>query len=125
MRHEVLRFLLTGSLNTAVSLVVYWLALLVVPASIAYGIAYVFGITFTYYLNARWVFKVPMKWKVFAQFFQWFSLMRFCADQTLLHALIIFGHVDEKIAPLLVLPVTTPLSFLLSRYLLKRKQDAH
>jgi putative flippase GtrA len=122
MRHEVLRFLFTGTLNTAVSWLVYLLFNQFLPYGIAYGIAYSFGIVFTYYLNTRWVFRVPMKWKTFMQY-PLVSAVRFGVDLSLLSTLIRFAHCPESIAPILTLVVTTPISFLLSRLLLKRKQE--
>lgn len=124
MLHEVLRFLLTGSLNTAASWTVYLFFNIFLPYGVAYGIAYAFGIVFTYYLNTRWVFKVPMKWKTFMQF-PLISAVRFAVDLSLLTLLIRVGHCPEAYAPILTLVATTPISFLLSRLLLKRKQETH
>ena len=120
MRHEVLRFLFTGTLNTAASWMVYWLFNWFLPYSLAYGIAYVFGIFFTYYLNTRWVFKVPMHWKTLLQF-PLIYFVRFGVDLALLTSLIKFAHCPENLAPILTLTITTPLSFVMSRFVLKPK----
>ncbi|HQQ62875.1 MAG TPA: GtrA family protein [Pseudomonadales bacterium] len=122
MRHEILRFLFTGSVNTAAAWMVYLLLNMFLPYGVAYGFAYSFGIVFTYYLNTRWVFKVPMKWKTFMQY-PLISAIRFCVDLSLMSALIRFAHCPEAYAPIATLVFTTPLSFLMSRFVLKRKQE--
>ena len=87
MRTEFLRFLLTGSANTAASWVVYLFFNLFLPYTAAYTISYAFGMVFTYYMNTRWVFKVPMKWSTFMQFPVIFAL-RYCMDVSVLFILV-------------------------------------
>lgn len=120
MRSEFLRFVLTGSVNTAASWLVYLLFNLFLPYAVAYTISYVFGIVFTYYLNTRWVFKVPMKWSTFMQFPLVFGL-RYCLDMSVLFVLVNYVGCPETFAPLVTIALTLPVGFLLSRLVLKRR----
>ena len=120
MRTEFLRFLLTGSANTAVSWTVYLFFNLFLPYTAAYTIAYAFGMVFTYYMNTRWVFKVPMKWSTFMQFPVIFAL-RYCMDVCVLFILVKYVGCPETYAPLVTIVLTMPVGFLLSRLVLKRR----
>ncbi len=120
MRSEIARFLITGSINTAASWLVYMLLNLFVPYGVAYSFAYIFGIVFTYYLNTRWVFKVPMKWSTFIQFPAVY-VIRYGMDMGVMFVLISLWHCPESLAPFLALTVGMPVGFLLSRLVLKRQ----
>jgi putative flippase GtrA len=127
MRHEFLRFLLTGSANTAASWLVYLVFNLFLPYTAAYTIAYGFGMVFTYYMNTRWVFKVPMKWSTFMQFPVIFAL-RYCMDVSVLFVLVNYVGCPEAFAPLATVVLTMPIGFLLSRLVLMRRahnQEEH
>lgn len=120
MRHEFLRFLLTGSINTAACWAVYLLFNLFLPYAAAYTVAYAFGMVFTYYMNTRWVFKVPMKWGTFMQFPVIF-VIRYLLDLSVLYALVTHLHCPETFAPLVTIALTMPLGFLMSRFVLLRQ----
>lgn len=120
MKHEFLRFLLTGSANTAASWVVYLFFNLFLPYTAAYTVSYAFGMVFTYYMNTRWVFKVPMKWSTFMQFPVIFA-MRYCLDVGVLFTLVNYFGCPETFAPLMTIALTMPVGFLLSRLVLKHK----
>lgn len=134
MRNEFLRFLITGSANTVACWTVYLFFNLFFPYGVAYTIAYVFGMVFTYYVNTRWVFKVPMKWSTFLQFPVIF-LIRYCIDLLVLYTLVNslptptgFSPLLNKLlhpetySPLLTVLCTLPLGFLMSRFVLKQRQ---
>jgi putative flippase GtrA len=123
MRHEFLRFLLTGCANTAASWAVYLLFNLFLPYAVAYTIAYVFGMFFTYYMNTRWVFKVPMKWSTFMQFPVIFAI-RYALDVSVLFVLVHYLGCPETFAPLVTIALTMPIGFLLSRFVLRHRPAA-
>ncbi|MCC7516179.1 MAG: GtrA family protein [Pseudomonadales bacterium] len=136
LQHEFLRFLITGSVNTGASWVVY-LALLywlnAIPAAtapwsghvmlsadkLAYTAAYIFGVMFTYYLNSRWVFRVPMSWRAFLQYPSVY-VVQYGVGLVLMHVLVDRIHFPVQLAPLAVIVLTMPVTFLLSRFVLRR-----
>ncbi|HSC74698.1 MAG TPA: GtrA family protein [Pseudomonadales bacterium] len=120
MRHEFLRFLITGTANTVASWLVYLFFNLFLPYTVAYTIAYGFGMVFTYYMNTRWVFKVPMKWSTFMQFPVIFAL-RYGMDVSVLFVLVNYLGCPETFGPLGTIALTMPIGFLLSRLVLMRR----
>jgi hypothetical protein len=100
-RREFILFLLAGGINTALTYGLYLLLLLVMSYPFAYTGSYVAGIFLSYYLNARFVFREPL---------------------SLAKAL---KYPNKKIAPLVIVVVTVPATFVMSRYIIRgRKKDA-
>ena len=135
-QHEFLRFLVTGSINTAASWVVYLiirhaLEALHVPAialtdhialttdKFAFTVAYLFGVVFTYYLSSRWVFRVAMSWRSFLQFPSIY-VVQYSFGIVLMHILVDRLHFPVDFAPLAVIVLSMPVTFVLSRFVLKR-----
>lgn len=55
---EAVRFLIGGTINTIVTVAAYWLLLPKLGYAAAYTIAFVLGIAIAYQLNTRFVFRV-------------------------------------------------------------------
>ena len=135
-RHEFLSFLVTGTINTGMSWVVYLIvrhaleALHVQPVALtanfsistdklAFTVAYIFGVLFTYYMNSRWVFRVPMSWRSFLQFPSVY-VVQYSLGIVLMHLLVDRLAFPVDFAPLAVIVLTMPVTFVLSRFVLKR-----
>lgn len=123
LQNAFIRFLITGSINTAVSWAVYLLILQFAPYTVAYTCAYIFGIVFTYYLNTRWVFKVEMSWKTFLQF-PLIYVIRYAVDMGLIVLWVQGLGLWEEVAPIAALVISMPLGFVLSRWLLAKQPAA-
>lgn len=119
IKRELLRFLVTGSINTLASWLVYLTLNKVMPYTLAYTGAYAFGTVFTYYLNTRWVFRVPMSWKTFLQFPSVY-VVQYGLGVMLVWGLVETWPVLEPVAPLVVVLGTLPVTFLMSRFILKK-----
>lgn len=119
---EIVRFVLAGLANTAASYLLYLLLLLFLPYTFSYTLAYVAGLVFSYLLNSLWVFRKPVALK---KALRWPFV---CAVQYVISVLLlrvaveIFG-VEPRFAPLLAIALTVPVTFLLSRAIL-READA-
>lgn len=135
-RHEFLRFLVTGSINTGASWVVYLIVRHLLEAislhvitpvvhftissdKLAFTAAYIFGVMLTYYMNSRWVFRVKMSWRSFLQFPSVY-VVQYTAGIVLMHILVDKLAFPVDFAPLAVIVITMPITFLLSRFVLKR-----
>ncbi|MEZ5538771.1 MAG: GtrA family protein [Pseudomonadales bacterium] len=135
-KHEFLRFLVTGSINTGSSWLVYLLVrhtllfvglhaitafdrIAISADKLAFTVAYIFGIVFTYYLNSRWVFRVPMSWRAFLEFPSVY-VVQYGVGIVLMHILVDRLAFPVDFAPLAVVVVTMPVTFVLSRLVLKR-----
>lgn len=112
-------FLVGGVVNTAFSYGIYLLLNLFFGYHFAYFIAYVLGIAFSYWLNAKFVFRVVLSWRGFFAY-PLVYVVQYAASAALLAGLVEHRVIGESLAPLLVTALTVPLTYLLSRYVLRR-----
>lgn len=119
IRKEALRFLFSGAANTVASWLVYLGLTYVVPYTVAYTAAFAFGIVLTYYLNTRWVFKVPMSWRTFLQYPSVYAV-QYVLGIVLVWLLVENWPATKPYAPLIVVAATLPVTFLMSRFILRR-----
>lgn len=117
---EALRFLLAGAFNTAATYGIYLLALQVAPYRVAYTGAYAIGIVLGYAVNTVFVFRAPWSWKRMLAY-PLVYVLQYGVGLLCLTLLVERGWVSDEIAPLLVVVITLPLTFLASRYLIKGK----
>lgn len=119
-----LRFLLGGALNTGTTLLLYWSLLYFIKYQWAYLISYCAGILLSYFLNTRYVFRTQHTWLRFAIFPLIYVVvyalgaltLKFCVDHL---------RVPATLGPLLSIAVTLPVSFVLTRILLRSDSSAH
>ena len=119
MRTEFTRFLLVGATNTLFSYVLYLLLLLVVPYWPAYTLSYGAGIVLSYFLNVHFVFKKRVSLVSFLKF-PFVYLIQYSLGSVVLWLLVKHGGIDDKRAGALVSIITIPVTFLASRFVLKR-----
>ena len=119
-RGEALRFLLAGAFNTAATYGLYLLALQVMPYRVAYTATYAIGIVLGYAVNTLFVFRAPWSWKRMLAY-PLVYVLQYGVGLLCLTLLVERGWVSDRIAPLLVVVVTLPLTFVASRYLIKGK----
>ncbi|QRX81014.1 GtrA family protein [Glaciimonas sp. PAMC28666] len=112
-----LRFLVTGTMNTAVTFGVYVALKRTLDYQIAYLLSYAFGILFAYFMSALFVFKKRVSIKTFI-WFPLIYLVQYALGAMLLGFLVRVLGLSATFAPLFVIVVTLPLSFLLSRFVL-------
>jgi putative flippase GtrA len=113
------RFLLGGGVNTGITYVLYCLLTTVISYRFAYGISYVVGILFSYCFNSVVVFKVNMSLKKLLLY----PLVYVVQGAMLLVGLWVLVDVfclSKFIAPVLLIGVSVPLNYLLSRRVLTR-----
>lgn len=119
LKKEFGRFLVVGCLNTAFAYSLYILFNQFMHYQAAYALAYVAGIFFSYWLNTRWVFKTVMNWKSFLSF-PFVYVFQYGMNAILLHVLVETFHVSEWFSPFLVIVVSIPVTFALSRFVIKK-----
>lgn len=106
------RFMIGGAVNTALSYIAYLALLAVADFRLAYSLAYVFGLVCGYLINAWWVFGSGTAARS-ALAYPAVYAAQYAAGLGLLHVLVEYAAVPKPIAPLLVLSVTVPLTYLL------------
>jgi putative flippase GtrA len=118
MRAEFTRFLLVGLTNTLFSYVLYLLLLLAMPYIAAYTLSYCAGIVLSYFLNVHFVFKKRPSLASFLKF-PFVYVIQYGLGVLVLWLLVGAG-MDPKLAMAGVIVVTIPVTFLASRFVLKK-----
>ena len=112
------RFVLVGLINTAASYALFVALELVLPYVAAYAIAYVAGIVLSYLLNTGLVFRVPRRWSTFLRFPLVYAV-QFALGSGIIVALVEGFAMTPRIAALLAIVATVPVTFLAARFVLR------
>lgn len=120
---EGLRFLIAGGLNTAVGYGLYLIMLPWIRYEIAYAIAYLLGIGTSYLLNAIFVFRQPLSLKA-AFAFPLVYAAQLILGSVLLKVLVDWMGIPKQFAPLIVVVLSLPITFFLSRRIVSGKSGS-
>ncbi len=119
---EFVRYVIAGGVNTVVTYLAYLLLLPVMAYAAAYTITYLAGIALAYYLNARFVFRQPLRLKAAVQF-PLVYVVQYVAGILLLSFFVETLRLSAAIAPAFVIAVTVPVTFILSRVIIKGRTE--
>jgi putative flippase GtrA len=119
IRGEALRFIVIGAINTVATYALYLVLLPQAGYKLAYTAAYVVGIVFAYLLNTRFVFRVRRTLASFT-LFPLVYLVQYALGIATLYVAVTLFNVPERFALIASIVVTIPITFLLSRLVLKR-----
>lgn len=117
--HDLIKFVVGGGINTAFTYGVYFGLQVIMPYQAAYTFAFALGIVFSYWFNSTIVFKTPVNWKGFMTF-PLVYLIQYVLSAILLVFFVEQIGVNQLFAPLFVIIVTVPITFILTRWLLRR-----
>ena len=120
-RQEFIAFLVSGALNTLLTYGFYLALLLVVGYPIAYSGSFIVGIFLSYYLNARFVFREPLRLSKALQYPAVY-VVQYLLGLGLIYFFVSVIHIDKEIAPLPVVLLTVPFTFFLSRYIVRGRR---
>ena len=115
---EFRRFLLVGLFNTAAGYGMYLLFNLIVDYRAAYTLSYVIGVFLSYWITTRFVFRTSWSWRRLAAYPSVY-LLQYMLGLALIWVFVHLFQVSEKLAPLLIIPLTIPVTFLASRFIIK------
>ncbi|MGE8165146.1 GtrA family protein [Paraburkholderia sp. NPDC080076] len=108
------RFLVSGAVNTLATYLLYLLLLKFLPYTWAYTVTYVVGIALGYLLSAKWVFKKDLSVRTAASYPVAY-LINYAIGLGVLRLCVHVLHVPAQVAPLIVVCVTIPAMFILTR----------
>ena len=117
---ELVTFVIIGGINTLVTGAVFIAISEVIEYELAYALTYVLGIALSYWMNSRWVFRVPMTWKKLVQF-PLVYLAQWACGAVLLYVFVEGAGIHKNYAAFLIPVVTVPITFVISRVILKTK----
>ncbi|WP_420916814.1 GtrA family protein [Paenibacillus thiaminolyticus] len=117
---ELLGFVVVGLLNTTLTYLMYLFFLNYTQYSIAYTVSFIIGIIFSYFINTIFVFRVKINIKKLFQF-PVVYIVQYLINLLLTFIYVNYLGIDANFALLLSLIITIPLTFIMSRFILKRK----
>jgi putative flippase GtrA len=120
---QVLLWALGGGVNTLLTYGLYLAFNLIMAYPIAYSASYVIGIVLSFFYNSLVVFHSPLSFKKFA-LFPVVYLVQYLLSLGLLTVFVQLFMVSETLAPIFVLAISLPVTYLLSRLILKGKDRA-
>lgn len=116
---EIAVFLAVGLSNTALTYLTYLGFLQLMHYRWAYTGAFIVGLLYTGLLNIRVTFShhpTLMAWIVFACYY----LLYWLFSLALLHLVVDGLGIDERYAPLVLLPIVVPVNFVITRVIVHR-----
>ena len=119
LRHQALRLLIAGAINTAATYAIYLALLPLLDYTLAYTIAYVTGIVISYLLSTSFVFRVSRTAANMATF-PLVYVVQYLLGALVLNLAVRWFGIPEKFALVVSIVVTIPVTFFLSRALLHR-----
>lgn len=124
---EKIRFLLAGGFNTALTLAIYWLLLLLgARYFVAYTLSFALGILSSYALNTYLVFRTSWSWRKLAVFPS-VHLVNYLIGAAVVWTWVSALGFDPRVAPVVATVLVIPASFLMTRLLIKQRprQEPH
>jgi putative flippase GtrA len=112
-RGRVVRFLASGAANTAITYLLYLIALAFLSPVVAYSLVYAIGIVLAYVLNRAFVFRSHSGWKS-ALATPLIYLLQYGISVVVINLWVGMGWRSE-LAPLPAIVLSLPVTYLLSR----------
>jgi putative flippase GtrA len=120
---EFVRFVFFGGVNTLLSYSIYVLLLFVVSYPVAYTVSFVAGMFISYCLQARFVFHERLRLSRALQY-PVVYMVQYVIGLVLMYLLVDVAEVSKYLAPFFVVMLTLPVTYRLSRYVIKRGGNA-
>ena len=115
---EFIKFLIVGTLNTGAGYIFYLAFIQVMTYTYAYYLSYALSVVVSYVLNARIVFNEPLSLKKLLAF-PLVYIVQYLIGLCLVYIAVEKLSIPVALAPLLVVIMTLPVTFLLARLIVK------
>ncbi|EOD4640961.1 flippase GtxA [Staphylococcus aureus] len=117
---EILKFIIVGGINTLNYYVVYLLLLklLHIEYMISHITGFIVAFVISYYLNCYFVYRVKPTWRKFISF-PITQIVNISSQTVLLYVFVSWLNLPAEIAPFAGLIITIPITFILSKWILK------
>ncbi|AGO30802.1 TPA: flippase GtxA [Staphylococcus aureus] len=117
---EILKFIIVGGINTLNYYVVYLLLLklLHIEYMISHITGFIVAFVISYYLNCYFVYRVKPTWRKFISF-PITQIVNVSLQTVLLYVFVSWLNLPAEIAPFAGLIITIPITFVLSKWILK------
>jgi len=121
INREFNRFIFWGGVNTLTGYLIYAILLRFFPYLVSYSVAYLLSILISYFFNSRFVFNEQLKLRK-ALKYPLVYLNQYVLGTTSLYLLVHFLKINKLVAPLLVVVLTIPVTYFLSRRIVRGKR---
>ena len=115
---EFRKFILFGAVNSVLTYLIYLVLLQILNYKLAYSFSYLSGIFIAYYFHSRFVFRENFRIKKALQY-PLVYIISYAVGISLIYFLVDILGINRLIAPWIVVLLVTPLSFILSKYVIK------
>ncbi|HCW7113968.1 TPA: flippase GtxA [Staphylococcus aureus] len=117
---EILKFIIVGGINTLNYYVVYLLLLklLHIEYMISHITGFIVAFVISYYLNCYFVYRLKPTWRKFISF-PITQIVNVSLQTVLLYVFVSWLNLPAEIAPFAGLIITIPITFILSKWILK------
>ena len=122
-REQFVRYLIAGATNTALTYGLLLVAMQWIAYLAAYTIVYLLGIAIGYWLQSRFVFRVPIDWRTTVRF-PLVYIVQYVVGAVLLWLLVDVARIPATWAALLIVLGTVPLGFFLSRRIMAVRESS-
>ena len=122
-REQFVRYLIAGATNTALTYGLLLVAMQWIAYLAAYTIVYLLGIAIGYWLQSRFVFRVPIDWRTAVRFPRVY-IVQYVVGAVLLWLLVDVARIPATWAALLVVLGTVPLGFFMSRRIMAVRESS-
>ncbi|WP_253345651.1 GtrA family protein [Staphylococcus equorum] len=118
--YEIIKFIIVGGINTLNYYIVYLILLKLIDLNylVSHVSGFMVSFIISYYLNCHFVYKVKPTWRKFIQF-PLTQVVNMVMQTLLLYIFVQWFHISSVIAPFAGLIITIPITFVLSKYILK------
>lgn len=115
------RFLLTGGLNTGLTFCIYLILLNFIPYMWSYSFSYMLGIIFSFFMSRYFVFNEHQGIKS-ALFYPLVYLAQYSLGIVIIWLWVTKLKLPEAIAPLIVVIISLPMTYVLTKLVFVRKK---
>ncbi|WP_413788915.1 GtrA family protein [Psychrobacillus mangrovi] len=119
LNKEFIRFLIVGIINTATTYVIYLILLFYFHYNFSYIVSYLCGIIIAFLLNTKYVFNTTLTFKKAIKY-PIVYLLQYILNVIVLNVLVENKILNEVLAPVLVIIISLPVTFFMSKYILKK-----
>lgn len=118
--YEIIKFIIVGGINTLDYYLVYLLLLKGIGLNymLSHITGFIVSFVISYYLNCYFVYKVKPTWGKFIQF-PLTQVVNMGMQTLLLYIFVQWLNISSVIAPFAGLILTIPITFILSKYILR------
>lgn len=117
---KFIKFLLIGLLNTGITYILYLVFLPFTTYEVSYTLSYVIGIITSYIFNSSMVFRSKLTLLKFIKY-PLVYIVQFFLNWIILKLAVNYFNIHTKFAPVIVMVITIPITFALSKLILEKK----